>query len=122
MAAAFLPLRYIHINRIPSRTTLTTPTPTPTPTAAPVLSFVSFPASLLAALVGVDTEAEVEKLVLGVVDVDGDDEEEVALDDAVEVVWAKTDVQYPAMQEFHFAHLGGGTLYETLTRCGSRSV
>lgn len=48
--------------------------------------------------------------------------EEVALDDAVEVVWAKTDVQYPAMQEFHFSRLGQGTLYEKLARCGSRSV
>ena len=120
-----MPLRYIHIKRIPSRTTLTTPTPTPTPTAAPVLRLASLPASLLAAVVGVDAAAEVNKLAVGAVEVDSDDEEDVALGDAVEVVfvyYAKVDVQCPAVQQIVLARSSDGPLYAKLTRCGSRSV
>lgn len=78
--AAFLPLRYIHISRTPSKTTPTTPTPTPTPMAAPVLRPESFPASLLTCDVDVDVESEVVVLVVGVTDVDVG--EDIALDDA----------------------------------------
>lgn len=56
--------------------------------AAPVLRLPSFPASLLTAAVDVVVEAEVVGLVVVVsdVDVDEDEGEDVALDDAEEVV------------------------------------
>lgn len=70
---------------MPSRTTAVTPTPTPMPMAAPVLRPASSPEVLLTAVVGAGVEAEVDATDVDCVD--EDEGEDVAVDDAVDVVW-----------------------------------